>query len=860
MCVNGCLSPTYSRSGKGYLFFEPTVLGKASFVGNMSMVNPGCTVRPGMMVGPKTIINSVQRYDEDCMCVTGNLPKMCEFVDGHWIAPGSNVTPWAPAWWPPTEGERSGMDEAEAAELGAHQHKPCFRLRQPRLGGRCLSHARPKGRAMTAAALVAGIMIVFGASLWLLSTTFGQPKVLAQAFTLHSHHRHRDMRHGPLNRVNPSRPSTSARKTKPTDGVELSPSGSSNVDAISTTQADTEAIAAAAAAAEASARRDSAGATARRAKEETEQRAKGSAAEHEPADLDAGLLDASLDQLLGSPLNDAKAEADQAASEEAEAQKEEATAAAAAAEAKAAAAAATAAASHAAAAAAAVADVAADRERETLGRAESMGEDNSSVDENNDGNHIAAGVDAKALRKASAVSSANSTPAASSLPAASPGQEQPAQALQSTDGADDAVGMPTRSVSLMAGSSARSPLDDATAEAAQAAMQEAHARTEEAAAAAAAMKAKAAAREMAAAALEAGPPHAHGGPTGQGTLPTSDEHGSHKIHGGSARKASGMHPMFGALVAGVVPKTAARSLMPEQHKMRHAQHASPNISQGVKAANMNSSLPASATASGAPGPAPADTAIDSGLQGAGVGDGNPTANGPPCSIYDKYNSRCYRSFADVVVACCVFSVFVLCFNSGELYRFVRYKLSNRTGPDEKGVEASVRSMLGENRFPFLDHAKLMAVLMVIYNHFAMPSMTSIRDASYFFPSAGIFWGFTASAVRPVREALKIPPWLDIVLMAFPRNQMAILAFISGFTSKSELDVRRYEGMLFLILARILYGGLISKSESHSDFVSNFAYPDFYGGHLWYLYALVIWRLAIQVFRPLYPVVSLLSAH
>ena len=144
-------------------------------------------------------------------------------------------------------------------------------------------------------------------------------------------------------------------------------------------------------------------------------------------------------------------------------------------------------------------------------------------------------------------------------------------------------------------------------------------------------------------------------------------------------------------------------------------------------------------------------------------------------------------------------------------------------------------------------------------HFAMPTMTAISFASYWFPAAPVFWGFHTSPVRPARDALLLPPWLDIFLVAFPRNLMAILAFVSGFSSKSELTVKRYEGVLLLILARILYGGLVSKAESHPGYMTNFAYPDFYGGHLWYLYALVIWRLAIQVFRPLYPAIGMIGA-
>jgi len=407
--------------------------------------------------------------------------------------------------------------------------------------------------------------------------------------------------------------------------------------------------------------------------------------------------------------------------------------------------------------------------------------------------------------------------------------------------------MLARSMSLAAASSVTSPLIDAKAEAARAAMQETAMQQEEATAAATALEVKAATREKAAAALEARPKHTQAIHAGERVLPTSDERSSHRFDTGPARKparkASGVHPMFGALVAGIMPTTAARSLTPEQHTVRHARDARLKTVQRMKMSSMSSS---SSDVNASDADTNNSTEANSG-------------NGPPCTAWDKYNRRCYRSFADVVVAVCVFSSIVVGLCLGELYRLARSKLSKSNGTDDKGDEPNSKPVMSENRFPCLDHVKMLGVLMVIYNHFAMPSMTAINDASYFFPASGVFWGFSVDVDRPVSSSFKIPPWLDILLMAFPRNQMALLAFVSGFTCKSELNVKRYEGVLLIVLARTLYGGLLSKAESHSGYMSNFAVPEFYGGHLWYLYSLVIWRLAIQVFRPLYPAIGLLSA-
>ena len=787
------------------------------------MVNPGCVVRPGMLVGPKTVVNSVQRYDEDCILVQGNLPKRCELVDGHWIAPGSNVTPWMPAWWPPREGDwREKVDEAAEAEMGTHMHKPSSRMQRSSRG----SSARSKGRTIAAAALVATIMTVFGASLWLLSSTFGQPKALAAAIGLHpQRHRHRLPTHRPLG---PHWP----KNIGPTDNVEHNTSANSAGAAVSPTQADAEARAAAAAAAEASARRESAAATAQQAEEDRKRQNSGSAAGGGAADLDAR-----LGQLLGPSLDDAGTEAADAALEEAKAQREEATAAAAAAEVSAAAAAAAAAATHAAAAAAAANDIAAST---SVGYA---------------GEEDAAGLGEELERTVGAASSANQTSSVTAQPVVLLG---PSSTSSMRSGSVD-----SHPVASSASVSAQetTPVQGTAAD-------------------------KAGGRELAAAALETGPPHANT-KYAERTSPASVHHGSSKLAGSPARKSSGLHPMFGALVAGVVPRAASEPLSPDQGRVRHMRHAFLESDRTRQSATMG---PSSSGAHARVGAQPYNASVVKEPHEATVGtqphdatfgtQSHPTGrpqkasavdiavdidNGPPCDAYDKYNSRCYRSFADVVIACSIFSFLALVLTSGELYRFARRKLSKSTGHEEKSVQASSSSGYAEHRLPILDHAKLMGVLGVIYLHFAMPSMTGMLTApksayAYAFPSAGTFWGFPASSTRPSRELFMLPPWLDIFLLAFPRNLMAILAFVSGFSSKAELTVRRYEGVILLILARTLYGGLVSKAESHYGFeTSNFSDPEFYGGHLWYLYALITWRLAVQVLRPLYPAIGLVSA-
>ena len=130
ICPFGPTNPygIYSHNfGKGYMYFQRTYIGVASRVGQHCTVSPGGRVADGMTIGPRTVINPVQKWDEDGVTVQGNLPRKCELFEGVFMASG--VTPWKPLVWPTPRGETSvghfhagayrGNDQADSnAEKG----------------------------------------------------------------------------------------------------------------------------------------------------------------------------------------------------------------------------------------------------------------------------------------------------------------------------------------------------------------------------------------------------------------------------------------------------------------------------------------------------------------------------------------------------------------------------------------------------------------------------------------------------------------------------------------------------------------------------------------------------------------------
>lgn len=869
----------YDGSGKGYLFFEPTTVGKAARVGNWSMICPGCTVRPGTTVSPKTVVNTVQRWEADCMCIGGCLPKQCELVDGHFIAPHSNVTPWAPTFWPPrVADERFEITnaEAEAAEMGVR--------RSSKGAGAARRSCSMRGKLATGG-VIGAIVLTVAVCLWLLVHAFSQP---TPPRAIRQRHRHASFQGSPLP---PARSflSGSAHQWSGLLGEITQSSQQTRTSRGESADAEARAQAAAARAAEASAALAVADAEAARLREDVDAAVKvrdPPMAKGASNNLDAG-LEASPPLLLESPLGDSKDALNEATSDEASARAGEAVARAAATEAKAAAAFAAAAVAHATAArettddleatqfssppdqleapvvqrrsllkALAPSDATKPATKPAMARLPKAGSTISLLStarltkkRATQGTLVPQGNDGRAEARARAV-------AAQAVEASAVWASADAESARLQEGAEKAAVVreppmaETVRGDLAASLKTTQPLpgpalDDAKSELAKATSNEATARAAEVVARAAATKAEAEAMTAAVRSRNLSPLDS-----------TAASRSMHATRGPSNRAAPGamaVPPIFAPLVVGIATgRILSMTPAPDAHghqsrDVQRAQGVAPPAATPPKKSSADATRQEAAAAR--QGSITKEAVIKGGSSAAATQNQTHALSlkVPPSSYCLPPTTNSQRSFGDVVAAYCIFLCWVFLFCGAELYRWVAAMLWQRSHSDG---DKQISSQLPAGRQVWLDHAKLLAVWAVILHHVAMPVETMIVDGgkAIALPGVSLIWGRDECA-----------SWSALLAWVAPRHLVALLAFASGFTAKSELDVKRYEGIILIILARTLFGGLVSKSEMHHGYSTNFSNPDFYGGHLWYLYALVEWRLAIQLLRPLYPIVGMASA-